>query len=114
MLLITSITLQNSNYAGSTTHDLDFAYAGEASKILRKQTTRARKYKPSYLKYDFTYTGEESTPIPLCVICNETLSNLPMKPSLMIRHFQWKHDNLILEHPAESFRLQVPLKHTHL
>jgi hypothetical protein len=48
----------------------------------------------SYLSFGFTYTGEESAPVPQCVICYETLSNHSMKPSLLMRHFETKRGDL--------------------
>jgi hypothetical protein len=42
---------------------------------------RAHKYDDYHLKLGFLWTGNESEPIPLCVICYETLRNDNMKPS---------------------------------
>jgi hypothetical protein len=60
----------------------------------KKLYTYVRKYDPSYLSFGFTYTGEESGPVPQCVICYEKLSNRSMKPSLLMCHFEIKHGDL--------------------
>jgi hypothetical protein len=39
----------------------------------------------------FYFTGEESGPKPLCVICNEVLANSSLKPSLLRRHLETRH-----------------------
>jgi hypothetical protein len=72
----------------------------------KKLSTYVRKYNPSYLSFDFTYTGEESAPVPQCVICYETLSNHLMKPSLLMRHFETKHGNL-KHKPLEYFQRKL-------
>jgi hypothetical protein len=60
----------------------------------KKLSTYVRKCNPSYSSFGFTYTGEESAPVPQCVICYETLSNHSMKPSLLMLHFETKHRDL--------------------
>ncbi|KAL4153303.1 hypothetical protein QTP88_001154 [Uroleucon formosanum] len=52
-----------------------------------------RKYDDSYLQFGFVvkFGSENSTPLPQCVICQETLSNQSMKPSLLKRHQLSKH-----------------------
>ncbi|KAL4126754.1 hypothetical protein QTP88_010963 [Uroleucon formosanum] len=60
----------------------------------KKQKTQAnRKYDDSYLQFGFVvkFGSENSTPLPQCVICQETLSNQSMKPSLLKRHQLSKH-----------------------
>jgi hypothetical protein len=54
----------------------------------KKLSIHVRWYNPSYLSFGFTYTGEESAPVPQCVICYKTLSNHSVKPSLLMRHFE--------------------------
>lgn len=52
----------------------------------KKHLTQAnRKYDDSYLQFGFVvkFGSENSTPLPQCVICQETLSNQSMKPSLL-------------------------------
>jgi hypothetical protein len=46
------------------------------------ETRKTRSYNSEYLKFGFT-TNESAPPLPLCVICCETLSNHCMKPSLL-------------------------------
>lgn len=54
----------------------------------KKKKIKLRKYDKSYLSFGFSWTGTEEEPIPLCVICRETLSNDSMKPSNLKRHFE--------------------------
>lgn len=68
-----------------------------------KKKSGKRKYDEKYLSFGFTYTGNFSEPVPQCVICLETLSNHSMKPSLLLRHFNTKHINLINK-PLEFFK----------
>ena len=72
----------------------------------RRTSTAQRKYNVSYLSYGFTYIGEETAPIPQCVICYETLSNHSMKPSLLKRHFETKHADL-KHKPVEYFERKL-------
>lgn len=67
-----------------------------------KKTKTARKYDKSYLKLGFSWTGDEVEPVPLCVICYETLTNESMKPSHLKRHFDSKHQSY-KEKPVEFF-----------
>jgi len=60
----------------------------------KSKTQPNRKYDVNYLKFGFVIkpeTQNSENPIPLCVICKETLSNQSMKPSLLKRHKQTKH-----------------------
>jgi hypothetical protein len=52
---------------------------------------KKRKYGGGYLQMGFYFTGEESEPKPLCVICNEVLANSSLKPSLLRRHLETRH-----------------------
>jgi hypothetical protein len=72
----------------------------------KRLSTYVRKYNPSYLSFGFIYTGEESTPVPQCVICYETLSNHSMKPSLLVHHFETKHGDL-KHKPLEYFQRKL-------
>ncbi len=38
-------------------------------------------YSDSYLANNFTWTGEEDSPIPLCIACGKKLANTPMDPA---------------------------------
>ncbi len=39
------------------------------------------QYSNSYLKFGFHWTGNEDQPLPLCVVCDERMSNEGMVPS---------------------------------
>lgn len=40
-----------------------------------------RKYDESYLSYGFTWTGGDTQPLPLCLVCGCKMSNESMIPS---------------------------------
>lgn len=50
-----------------------------------------RKYSDEYIKYGFSYIGDEDCPKPKCVVCGVVLSNGCMKPSFLSRHLHTKH-----------------------
>lgn len=54
---------------------------------------KIRKYNNEYIKFGFTYIGNENYPKPKCVVCGDVLSNGCMKPSLLLRHLEMKHPN---------------------
>lgn len=54
----------------------------------------------------FYFTGEESEPKPLCVICNEVLANSSLKPSLLRRHLETKHPDYKGK-PVEYFQRKL-------
>lgn len=62
--------------------------AKRAKKVLK------RKYNQDYLRYGFTWCGDEAAPKPECVICGEQLSNEAIVPSKLNRH-------LITNHPSK-------------
>ena len=74
--------------------------------VLKASTSKKRKvirkYADAYLKFGFSWTGDEAEPIPLCVICYEILSNDSMKPSHFKRHFESKHKEYH-DKPVEFF-----------
>ncbi|XP_043914064.1 zinc finger BED domain-containing protein 5-like [Protopterus annectens] len=74
---MSNILVQNTNQAQS----------------LVSQRGKKRKYSDGYLKYGFSYVGNEDCPKPQCVVCGEVLSNGSMKPSLLLRHLETKHAN---------------------
>ncbi|XP_067126358.1 zinc finger BED domain-containing protein 5-like [Centruroides vittatus] len=61
------------------------------------------KGKSDYLQLGFHFTGDESEPKPLCVICNEVLANSSLKPSLLRRHIETKHPTH-KDKPLEYFK----------
>ncbi|XP_043943211.1 zinc finger BED domain-containing protein 5-like [Protopterus annectens] len=88
------------------THDMsiecDQSTSQDMSNILVQNTNQAqslvsqrgkkRKYCDGYMKYGFSYVGNEDCPKPQCVVCGEVLSNGSMKPSLLL-HLETKHAN---------------------
>ena len=45
------------------------------------QGEKKRKHGPFYLSFGFTYVGNQSDPVPQCIIlCYETLSGRSIKP----------------------------------
>ena len=59
-----------------------------------KTEDKKRQYSKSFLQYGFTCDTSADSPLPLCVICGETLSNAFMVPSKLKRHFEGKHSHL--------------------
>uniref|UniRef100_A0A8C3T3X3 DUF4371 domain-containing protein n=1 Tax=Chelydra serpentina TaxID=8475 RepID=A0A8C3T3X3_CHESE len=56
-----------------------------------KKMKKACNYVEEYLKLGFSWTGDEVEPVPLCVICYETLTNESMKASNLKCHFDSKY-----------------------
>lgn len=54
----------------------------------------------------FYFTGEESEPKPLCVICNEVFANSSLKPLLFCRHLETKHPTC-KDKPIEYFKRKL-------
>lgn len=50
-----------------------------------------RKYDEDYIKYGFSWSGDETAPKPQCIICGEQLSNESMVPSKLNRHLNSNH-----------------------
>ena len=54
---------------------------------------KKRKYSESYLQFGFTSITKNEIEIPQCLICQKTLANESMKPSLLARHMEKMHPN---------------------
>ncbi|GFT81207.1 zinc finger BED domain-containing protein 5 [Nephila pilipes] len=50
-----------------------------------------RKYDEDYIKYGFSWCGDETAPRPQCIICGDQLSNESMVPSKLKRHLYSSH-----------------------
>lgn len=53
--------------------------------------SKRRKYSETYLQFGFTFIVNNGMDIPLCVLCQKTLGNDSMKPSLLTRHLERAH-----------------------
>jgi hypothetical protein len=53
-----------------------------------------RIYNESYLSMGFTWAGNLSSPIPLCVVCGKQLTNAAMAPAKLKRHLTTNHSHL--------------------
>jgi hypothetical protein len=58
------------------------------------ETRKTRSFNSEYLNLCLLQTEVYLPPLPLCVICCETLSNHSMKQSLLKRHLNTKHPTL--------------------
>ncbi|XP_068104034.1 SCAN domain-containing protein 3-like [Hyperolius riggenbachi] len=61
------------------------------------------KYKDSFLAFGFTWTGDESLQIPICLVCGEKLSNESLVPNKLKRHLKTKHA-YAYEKPLQYFQ----------
>ena len=52
---------------------------------------KKRKYSETYLKFGFTFTINNGLDIPVCALCQKSLGNDSMKPSLLTRHLERAH-----------------------
>jgi hypothetical protein len=60
-------------------------------KVTNINSAKRRKYFDSYLSLGFTQDGDETSPRPVSILCNEVLQNSSMAPSKLKRHFETKH-----------------------
>lgn len=92
----TSTLKESSNYSSNQQTENNEISNGEPPSILKdalkKKARKTRKYDKEYLKFGFSWTGDEKEPIPLCVICFENLTNESMKPSNLKRHFETNNE----------------------
>lgn len=66
-----------------------------------KSKEKVRTYQTSYLKFGFC-TTEANPTRPLCLICELSLANSSMKPSMLLRHLTKNHPDLA-DKPVEFF-----------
>ena len=52
---------------------------------------KKRKYSETYLKFGFRFTINNGLDIPVCVLCQKSLGNDSMKPSLFTWHLERAH-----------------------
>lgn len=50
-----------------------------------------KKYDEDYIKYGFSWCGDETAPKPQCIICSKQLSNESMVPSKLKRDLHSNH-----------------------
>ena len=62
-------------------------------KYLQKKGVK-RKYNEDYVKYGFVASGSDDHQLPLCIICNLTLSNEALVPSKLSRHLETNQESL--------------------
>lgn len=55
---------------------------------------KVRRYDDSYMALGFTWTGENTCQLPLCIVCGKKLANTAMVPIKLKRHFTSNHSNL--------------------
>ena len=65
----------------------------ENEKIIheKKSKTAMRQYSDSYISFGFTFTGDPTAPVPLCLVCRKGLSNSAMVPAKLKRHLDTNH-----------------------
>jgi hypothetical protein len=71
-------------------------------KISNEKQATKRKYKEEYLEFGFISSGSEDSPLPVCLICNTTLSNQSLVPNKLKRHLDLNHSS-IKDKPKEYF-----------
>ena len=82
--------------------------SGESQQKVPKKKGVKRKYKEDYEKYGFVASGSDNYQLPLCIICNLSLSNEALVPNKLSRHLETNHESLKDKPKAyfENFVLQ--------
>ena len=84
-----------------------------SAKSKKLKTENPRLYNADYLKFVFTFAGNENNPRPQCLVCGDILANESMVPNKLKRHLSTNHSNLITK-PVEYFvQLQNLSKSNH-
>ena len=52
------------------------------------------QYSDSYISFGFTFTGDPTAPVPLCLACRKELSNNAMVPARLKRHLDTNYPTL--------------------
>jgi hypothetical protein len=85
------------------------AKLGSDDKIQRgvgKSQVKKRKYDDDYIKFGFTFSGDQECPKPRCVICGAVLANSSLKPSLLLRHLETRHPTQ-MNKPVDFFKRKL-------
>ena len=57
-----------------------------SAKSKKLKTENPRLYNADYLKFVFTFAGNENNPRPQCLVCGDILANESMVPNKLKRH----------------------------
>ena len=81
----------------------------------KSKKTSSRQYDDSYLQYGFTWTGDATLPLPLCLGCGTKFANEAMVPGKLKRHLDSQRFTLKGKSTAFFSRLlDQPAKQTWL
>ncbi|GFS75468.1 hypothetical protein NPIL_433941 [Nephila pilipes] len=69
-------------------NEIDYGSVSILKEHVKKKVRKTHKCDNEYLKFGFSWTGDENEPIPLCVICFENLTNESMKLSNLKHHLR--------------------------
>ena len=67
----------------------------------KSKKTSSRLYDDSYFQYGFTWTGDATLPLSLCLVCGTKFANEAMAPSKLKRHLDSQH--LALKEKSTTF-----------